>query len=156
MQSEKQYRVELQMRNLQNQWSNTAQKYFTVRRDGQRERQFYVKDHLGSTRVVVTDAGLPLSSYSYKPFGDLLHSDVEQTDPPQKFTGHELEQEGDLDIYHAQARVYDPGIGRFMSVDPIVYSPNPASLFNLHGGKHLYYSPYAYTFNNPVYNSSRN
>jgi RHS repeat-associated protein len=54
-----------------------------------------------------------------------------------KFTGYELEQQGDLDIYHAEARMYDPVIGRFMSVDPMA---------------HLYpgHTPYHYVLNNPL------
>ena len=62
----------------------------------------------------------------------------------QKFTGHFLEQEGNLGIYHAQARIacpttggYDPAIGRFLGVDAM-RSEMPG------------WNTYHYTFNNPV------
>jgi len=36
-----------------------------------------------------------------------------------KFTGHERDDEAGLTIYHANARGYDPVLGRFMSIDPM-------------------------------------
>jgi RHS repeat-associated protein len=54
-----------------------------------------------------------------------------------KFTGYLLEQDGDLGLYHAEARMYDPFIGRFMQVDPLtVKFPG----FNL----------YHYSYNNSI------
>lgn len=35
-------------------------------------------------------------------------------------------------------------------MDPITNTSTPLELFSLHGGKHLWYSTYAYTFNNPL------
>jgi RHS repeat-associated protein len=54
-----------------------------------------------------------------------------------KFTGYELDEEEDLNLYHAEARMCDPVIGRFNSVDPMA---------------HLYpgYTPYHYVLNNPL------
>jgi len=54
-----------------------------------------------------------------------------------KFTGHELNQEGGLGIYHAGARLYDPAIGRFMQQDPLT-------------GMYPGWSPYNYTLGNPL------
>ena len=51
------------------------------------ERAYYLKDHLGSVRVTVTE------------------------------DGSVLEQEGGLGIYHAGARLYDPEVPRFYGVD---------------------------------------
>ena len=54
-----------------------------------------------------------------------------------KFTGHELNQEGGLGIYHAGARLYDPTIGRFMQQDPLT-------------GMYPGWSPYNYVLGNPL------
>jgi len=54
-----------------------------------------------------------------------------------KFTGHELNQEGGLGLYHAGARLYDPAIGRFMQQDPLT-------------GMYPGWSPYVYVLNNPI------
>ena len=51
-----------------------------------------------------------------------------------KFTGYELDDEARLDLYHANARMYDPVLGRFNQVDPMLQ----------------YSSPYIYVGNNPL------
>ena len=56
-----------------------------------------------------------------------------------KFTGHELNQEGGLGLYHAGARLYDPEVGRFMQQDPLT------TLYPSH-------SPYNYVLGNPLIN----
>jgi len=54
-----------------------------------------------------------------------------------KFTGHELDQEANLTMYHMNARGYDPITGRFNSIDPLADQfPN--------------ISTYAYGNNNPL------
>jgi RHS repeat-associated protein len=59
--------------------------------------------------------------------------------PPDQsgFTGYQFEEEGGLDLYHAEARSYDQVIGRFTSRDPL-YDEYPS------------WSPYTYTLNNPL------
>ena len=54
-----------------------------------------------------------------------------------EFTGHFLEQEGGLGIYHAVARMYDPESGRFWGVDAMRV-------------KYPDYNSYNYTMNNPL------
>lgn len=76
----------------------------------------------------------------YYPFGLTMPGRSANTANPNdnyKFTGYENDDEGGLDLYHANARGYDPVLGRFMQVDPM---------------SHLYpgISTYAYVVNNPL------
>lgn len=54
-----------------------------------------------------------------------------------KCSGHFLEQEGGLGIYHAGARMYDPEVPRFYGVDAM-------------RGKYPWLSSYVYAANNPL------
>lgn len=97
---------------------------------------FYVKDHLGSTRLTVNQNGVynnfDRGDYDYAAYGkysEIYHSNTGVT---QKFTGKEFEQLTKL--YGFGARWYDPEIGTFMSADPV--------------GQ--YANPYSYTGGNPI------
>jgi RHS repeat-associated protein len=110
-------------------------------------RYYYLKDHLGSVRVTVAEDGTIVGWDDYFPFGlQNLSRFIGMTGrsykygndhDDQKFTGHFLEQEGGLGIYHAVARMYDPETGRFYGVDAM-RSAMPG------------WNTYHYTFNNPV------
>ena len=56
---------------------------------------------------------------------------------PYRFLGNELYTSNSLGLYYFSARMYDPALGRFLSVDPMA-----------EGYRHL--SPYAYCAGNPV------
>ncbi|MCH8558767.1 MAG: hypothetical protein LAT84_13145 [Balneolia bacterium] len=103
-------------------------------------RYYYLKDHLGSVRVTLNQNGSVVGHDDYYPFGLQMpgrSNNSANRDDDQKFTGHFFEQEGDLEIYHAQARMYDPAIGRFLGVDAM-------------RGKYPTINSYHYTLNNPV------
>jgi len=99
--------------------------------------RYYYKDHLGSTRVVVNEAGDVQDATDYFPFG--LHmpgrSFTTGTGTKEGFTGHERDDEVGLD--YMVARRYDPALGRFMSADP-------------HADNYPGISPYVYVANNPL------
>ncbi|MCD6100142.1 MAG: DNRLRE domain-containing protein, partial [Candidatus Marinimicrobia bacterium] len=94
---------------------------------------YYLKDHLGSTRVVVDEDGDVVESYDYYPFG--LASRTSGGSTIYKFTEKELDNE--TDFYYFGARYYDPEVGRWLSVDPLAE-------------KNYWLSPYVYCRNNPI------
>ncbi len=104
------------------------------------QRRYFLKDHLGSIRTTVNQNGNVDGYDDYYPFGLVMPGRSSNSANPNdayKFTGHELDDEANLNLYHANARGYDPVLGRFMQIDPM---------------SHLYpsSSPFAYALNNPV------
>ena len=94
---------------------------------------FVLKDHLGSTQVVLNSSNSPQSWYSYTPYGGTWQSTVSgNAGVAFEFTGQELEQGGDL--YNFRAREYDPALGIFYASDPAGQG----------------FSPYMYVDGNPV------
>lgn len=92
-----------------------------------------LKDHLGSTRMVVDEAGTVIAAFDYLPFGDLMG--VAYGNPEiisYRYTGQEFDAE--LGLYNYRARFYDSRLGRFYATDP----------------KSQFASPYLYAGNNPV------
>jgi RHS repeat-associated protein len=92
-------------------------------------------DALGSPVAVTDAAGTVLAGRSeYEPFGKVLSATLK--DGPG-FTGHVLDKATGLN--YMQQRYYDPGIGRFLSVDPVTVNGNTGANFNR----------YKYAANNP-------
>ena len=104
---------------------------------------YYVTDHLGSTRKVVDCNDSIRETISYYPFG----SEMRMQDPsqmtgdfqhPYRFTGKELDRLNGLNMYDFGARWYDvAGVPMWTSVDPLAE-------------KYYNVSPYVYCGNNPV------
>jgi len=67
-----------------------------------------------------------------------------------KFTGHELDDEANLNLYYAGARYLDQVTGRWLSIDPLTSIMDPKEF--------LYHStsPYTYALNNPISNYDPN
>jgi RHS repeat-associated protein len=107
--------------------------------------EYELKDHLGSVRMVVCDAnhdGMAeiLQENHYYPFGAEMGGKTQFAGAysnPNQFTSQELIDRNLLDWYDFGARLYDPLIGRWHSVDPLA-------------GKHFDYTGYAYVYNNPL------
>jgi RHS repeat-associated protein len=89
-------------------------------------------DRLGSSRLLVADDGAVAACWSYLPFGELLGSAGAVDALSYLFTGQELDR--DLGLYNANARLYDPALGRFYSTDP----------------QWQFASPYIYAGNDPI------
>ena len=104
---------------------------------------YYVTDHLGSTRMVVGSDNTVRETINYYPFG----SEMRMQDPaqmtndfqhPYRFTGKELDRLNGLNMYDFGARWYDvAGVPMWTSVDPLAE-------------KYYNVSPYVYCNNNPV------
>ena len=136
------------------------------------EYLFFLRDHLGSVRVVARSNGKAVQVNHYYPYGmayasgrmsgnaeahpvtgeggNVIDGDLEiggetggmelarpGASQPYRFLGNELYTSNSLGLYDFSARMYDPALGRFLSVDPMA-----------EGYRHL--SPYAYCAGNPV------
>ena len=93
---------------------------------------FFLADHLGSTRALVSHTGSIISGtlIDYDSFGKPSIS------LPTRFQYAGREYDPDTQLYYFRARWYDPAARRFISEDPI----------GLNGGVNLY----AYVGNNPM------
>jgi len=87
---------------------------------------FYLTDRMGSVRAIADTDGSVLSQTEYSSFGKI----ISQTNPEKAdqfgFTGRKFDPETDL--YYYRARYYDPGLGRFISEDPIGFGSSQANL----------------------------
>ena len=106
------------------------------------EYQYYLNDHLGNTRVVVSDSGKVLQRSDYYAFGlqiPLLPTTSDSLRLVNKYlyNGKELQPQTGLLDYGA--RQYDAAVGRFFTLDN--YSEKYAEL-----------SGYQYGGNNPILN----
>lgn len=99
---------------------------------------YYEKDHLGSIRVVVSEEGSVEQNTYYYPFGG-IYGDASTNLGVQsfKFNGKELDGKHGLNLYDYGARMYDPVVASWTSVDPLCE-------------KYYNISPYVYCGNNPV------
>jgi len=95
------------------------------------------QDRLGSVHKLVDGTGAVVDTYGYGPYGGLT-SGGSATDNPYLWTGRRYDQETGL--YYFRNRYYSPGIGRFLTEDPLGVWADIAHFGN----------PYAYAGNSPT------
>ena len=100
--------------------------------DNNNEWNFILKDHLGSTRMVINSSNEKITKYDYTPFGSHMNSTLIGLDVQHQFTGQERDEE--IDLLNFRARFYDSRIGIFYAGDPAGQG----------------FSPYMYCGGNPV------
>lgn len=113
-------------------------------------KRYEVNDHLGNVRALINDrktyggatfAATLLDATDYFPFGAEMRKGTAPTASYRYgFNGKELDKNGEfgsLNHYDYGARIYNPGIGRWLSIDPLA-NEMPG------------WSPYTYAFDNPI------
>ena len=113
----------------------TEQGYITLAGD-MPTYHYFIKDHLGSTRVLVDQNGESIDHNSYYPSGTSIRTASTEKNP-YKYNGKELDRKHGLDWYDYGARMYDPVVGVWNTVDPLAE-------------KYYSVSPYTYCLNNPM------
>ena len=98
---------------------------------------FYVKDHLGSNRLVVDGNGNIEEVNHYYPFGALMGDRCGVSRNKYKYIGKELDTMYGWNMQDHEARWYDPVLGRWMATDPLQE-------------KYASFSTYYYANNNPL------
>ena len=96
---------------------------------------YYLQDHQGNNRVVVSETGATEEVNHYYAFGGLF--DNSNSVQPFKYNGKELDTHKGLNWYDYGARQYDATLGRWFAVDPLAE-------------KYYESSPYNYCDNNPA------
>ena len=100
------------------------------------EKNYFLKDHLGSIKVIVNASGNVESYTDYDPFGlQLENRYTVNNEERYKFTGKERDEKTSYDYFGA--RYYDSRIARWLQVDPLAE-------------KYAGWSTYNYTMNNPL------
>ncbi len=114
-----------------------------VRATGQGlSHEYFLKDHLGNTRVVFDSNGAVLQATDYYAFGMEHTPKAKENENRYLYNGKELQDETfaggvRLGWYDYGARMYDAQLGRWHCIDPM------AELSRR-------WSPYSYAYDNPI------
>jgi RHS repeat-associated protein len=109
---------------------------------------FDLTDHIGSSSTLLSDTGAVRTNLSFDAYGQRRGANWSSATPPdwtniaattrRGFTFHE--QLDTVALTHMNGRVYDPKLGRFLSVDPLIGDLGDSQSIN----------PYAYVGNRPL------
>ena len=110
----------------------TEEGYVTL---SDKKYHYYLQDHQGNNRVVLSSSGAVEEANHYYPFGGVFASSGNVQ--PYKYNGKEYDAKKGLNWYDYGARHYDAALGRFTTNDRFAE-------------KYHSLSPYQYGANNPV------
>ena len=110
----------------------TEEGYVTL---SDKKYHYYLQDHQGNNRVVLSSSGAVEEANHYYPFGGVFASSGNVQ--PYKYNGKEYDGKKGLNLYDYGARMYDAALGRFTTVDPSAENYFKTSL-------------YAYCGNSPI------
>ncbi|MFI0823817.1 RHS repeat domain-containing protein [Streptomyces roseolus] len=96
---------------------------------------YLVNDHQGTSMTAINASTLAVTHRKQLPFGE-LRTAQSNAFGPRGFVGGTNDPTG---LTHLGAREYDPTLGRFLSVDPVVDFNDPAQM-----------NAYSYAHNNPL------
>ena len=120
-------------------YENGSQKYLLTEEGyvtlADSKYHYYLKDHQGNNRVVISSTGTVEETNHYYPFGGVFAAT--NNVQPYKYNGKEFDSKNGLNWYDYGARHYDAALGRFVTVDPLAEQDYAVS-------------PYTYCGNNPV------
>ena len=111
--------------------------YALYNKDNNLSFHYYLKDHLGNNRVVVSEDGKIEQVNDYYPIGALMASSKGGDTQRFKFNGKELDRTNGLNRYDYGARNYDAAIVRWDGMDKLCEKYYP-------------FTPYGYCKNNFV------
>jgi len=95
-------------------------------KDGTFKLFFHLSDGQDSVRQLTDTSGAVVDSYFYDAWGNTLDGSSHNVVNPFRYTGQQLDADGK---YFLRARFYNPGMGRFLSHDPLMGDDSdPASL----------------------------
>ncbi|MCX4742892.1 RHS repeat domain-containing protein [Streptomyces antibioticus] len=100
---------------------------------------FLLPDHQGTAMAAVAMTTLAVTRRKQLPFGQQRSASTETIPGTRGYVGGSTDPTG---LVHLGAREYDPGLGRFLSVDPVLNLDNPGQM-----------NAYSYAHNAPVTNS---
>ncbi|MGV8931796.1 MAG: RHS repeat domain-containing protein [Luteimonas sp.] len=95
-------------------------------------------DALGSPVAITNESRGVVESTEYEPYGWAANR-LPRSGPG--YTGHH--EDAATGLVYMQQRYYDPGIGRFLSIDPVTALSNPVGMFNRY--KYAANNPYRFT-----------
>ena len=90
-------------------------------------RYCYHFNATGSTIALTDAAQVVVNSYTYEPFGQVL-GQQEAVAQPFKYVGQYGVMAEPGGLYYMRARYYDPGVGRFISEDPLGFGGGDVNL----------------------------
>ncbi len=98
------------------------------RSDESENPAFYAFDAIGNTRQMSDASGAVVNTYDYSPFGISLGSD-ETVENPFRYVGRFGVMDEGNGLQFMRARYYDGGLGRFITIDPILFNGKDNNLY---------------------------